>query len=76
MQGARVSVRNISLEKCIEHGGLQLFPLVSLDGRGKAKKGKTEEQHGRVIKAVPHPAVSTTKSAAGILLSLQRERQQ
>ena len=75
-EGARVSVRNISLEKCIEHGGLQLFPLVSLDGRGKAKKGKTEEQHGRVIKAVPHPAVSTTQSAAGILLSLQRERQQ
>jgi hypothetical protein len=75
-EDSQASGRNIMFGKSIEHAGWQLFPLVSLDDRERTKKGKPDERQGRVIKAVPHPAISTTQSAAGILLSLQRERQQ
>eukprot|EP00250_Pteridium_aquilinum_P001439 c11633_g1_i1 orf=142-2823(+) len=63
-----------------DHSGnaLDLFPLVpslSPDGQGDPKQAR-EHWQGQVIKVVPRPAVAASKSAAGILLSLQRERRQ
>ncbi|MCO5559031.1 hypothetical protein L7F22_012623 [Adiantum nelumboides] len=58
---------------------LDLFPLVpslTSDDEKKGPKQATAMWQGRVIKAVPHPAVVASQSAAGILLSLQRERRQ
>lgn len=58
---------------------LHLFPLVpslGTDGAHSNFKQNKEDRQGRVIKAVPHPAVAASQSAAGILLSLQRERRQ
>lgn len=54
-----------------------LLPSVSSVDHGRRKPvGETEKWQGKVIKVVPRAAVSASESAAGILLSLQQERQQ
>lgn len=56
---------------------LKLFPLQPLNGFGGASEGQAQEGgHGRVIKAIPRSALAASESTAGILLSIQRERQQ
>lgn len=63
----------------VNHSALDLFPLVpslsSGGGNGKKVLKAVEEGQGVVIRAVPRRATAASKSAAGILLSLQRERQ-
>ncbi|MCO5562442.1 hypothetical protein L7F22_016070 [Adiantum nelumboides] len=58
---------------------LELFPLVpSLGSNGwnRERDGKAVEGgQGHVIRAVPRRAIAASESAAGILLSLQKEKQ-
>ncbi|MCO5592759.1 hypothetical protein L7F22_046762 [Adiantum nelumboides] len=84
-QGDQLPFSNQSAEGMTGHpsgpfrNALELFPLVpfsSTDGGQNSCRQTSAIWQGRVIKAVPHPAVAASQSAAGILLSLQRERQQ
>lgn len=59
----------------VNRSALELFPLVPLNSCGGRVLNAGEERRGGVIRAVPRRAVAASKSAAGILLSLQRERQ-
>eukprot|EP00249_Psilotum_nudum_P020709 c27814_g1_i1 orf=278-3088(+) len=59
---------------------LCLFPLAPVlnfrDCNRNKSAGPEAECQNRVIKAIPHAAVVASKSAAGILLSIQQERRQ
>lgn len=68
---------NLSEDQSVN--ALTLFPLVpslSFNNDHSQKPGQTEKWQGQVIKVVPRPAVAASESAAGILLSIQQERQQ
>lgn len=69
------SVHSAHVGDCV----LELFPLVpslSAGGRNGERDPKAVEGGGgHVIRAVPRKAIAASESAAGILLSLQRERQ-
>eukprot|EP00250_Pteridium_aquilinum_P016754 c23278_g1_i1 orf=433-2988(-) len=60
----------------LSHSALELFPLVPLLGSsGRNGEKAAEGGQGSIIRAVPRRAIAASESAAGILLSLQRERQ-
>ncbi|KAI5078278.1 hypothetical protein GOP47_0006655 [Adiantum capillus-veneris] len=54
---------------------LELFPLVPALRNQERDPNAVEEGRGHVIRAVPRRAIAASESAAGILLSLQREKQ-
>ncbi|KAI5061482.1 hypothetical protein GOP47_0023987 [Adiantum capillus-veneris] len=62
-----------------EKNALNLFPLQPTNSSAGASEGQVlrrdEGSHGRIIKAIPRSALAASESAAGILRSLQRERQ-
>eukprot|EP00250_Pteridium_aquilinum_P010051 c19117_g1_i1 orf=603-2804(+) len=69
----------MDVDYSIGENALNLFPLQPSTRTGGHSEGSVprpdEDSQGRVIKAVPRSALAASESAAGILLSIQRERQ-
>ncbi|KAL2650079.1 hypothetical protein R1flu_018207 [Riccia fluitans] len=62
-------------EASVRRDALPLFPLVPVSSDGEKSKSSTQSFPG-VIKVVPRAMVATAESAAEILLSIQKQRQQ